>query len=261
LIIKSHVRGGYRAAAAYLKAQGQNEKVRLVEISDPDASNLDEAFQKMWEVASVTKVKKALHHISINPYADERLTKEQVLKIIKRCEEKYGYKEGDHQRVIVEHIKNGRQHFHVVWNRVSLEQGKAIWPGEHWNKSKQAAREMERKLGLKRPVPKWMVRARKNHQLNLTRRSQSFKPPFLGKKPNHFVRWCQEEKPRRTFFPALTAMLRRYYEELANSRPRGKKHYPLDPLTARAIRIAEAFKNRRGDLLAMDGIYVEFEND
>lgn len=28
------------------------------------------------------------------------------------------------------------------------------WPGQHWNKSKQAAREMERELGLKRPEPK-----------------------------------------------------------------------------------------------------------
>jgi hypothetical protein len=154
VIIKSHIRGGYRDAAAYLKAQGENEKVRLVEISDFDARNLDEAFRNMWTVASNTKATKPLHHISINPFRDERLTDAQVLKIVARCEEKYGYKPGDHQRVIVEHVKDGRQHFHVMWNRVSLVTGKAVWPGHHWNKSKQAAREMEKELGLKRPTPK-----------------------------------------------------------------------------------------------------------
>ena len=159
MIIKSHIRGGYRAAADYLKDVGKNETIRLVQISDPDAYNLDEAFHNMWTVASNSRVKKPLHHISINPFKDERLTDEQLQKIIARCEEKYGCKSGDHQRVIVEHIKDGRQHFHVMWNRVSLKTGKAVWPGHHWKKSKQVAREMEKELCLKRPVPRRALRA------------------------------------------------------------------------------------------------------
>jgi hypothetical protein len=160
LIIKSHIRAGYRSAADYLKTQGKNEKIRTVEIGDIEATNLDEAFQNMWKIAGNSKVKKPLHHISINPFKDERLTDEQVLKIVERCEEKYGYKPGGHQRVIVEHIKDGRQHFHVFWNRVSMTTKKAVWPGHHWNKSKQTAREMEVELGLKRPVPRRVKRAR-----------------------------------------------------------------------------------------------------
>ena len=152
MIIKSHVRGGYRAAADYLKDQGKNEQTRLVEISDPDAKNLDQAFHNMWAVASATRAIMPIHHVSINPLKGERLTDEQVLIIVKRAEEKYGYKDGDHQRVIVEHIKDGRQHFHVMWNRVSLRTGRPIWPGMHWNKSKQVCREMEKELGLKSPV-------------------------------------------------------------------------------------------------------------
>ncbi|MFY9288981.1 MAG: relaxase/mobilization nuclease domain-containing protein [Alphaproteobacteria bacterium] len=152
MIIKSHIRAGYRAAADYLKEQGKNEYIRLVEISDPDASNLDQAFHNMWVIASATKARKPLHHISINPFKDERLTDQQVQLIVERCEQRYGYKSGDHQRVIVEHIKDGRQHFHVMWNRVSLRTGKAVWPGHHWLKSKQVCREMEVELGLKRPI-------------------------------------------------------------------------------------------------------------
>lgn len=137
-----------------MKEQGQNEKTRLVELSDPSAKNLDQAFQKMWEVASCTSCTKPLHHISINPMKDERLTDKQVLAIVERCEEKYGYKMFHHQRVIVEHIKDGRQHFHVIWNRVSLVSGRAVWPGHHWLKSKEVCREMEKELGLKRPTPR-----------------------------------------------------------------------------------------------------------
>lgn len=158
MIIKSHVRAGYRAAADYLKDIGENELTRLAEISDPDAKDLDEAFHNMWTVASNTKATKPLHHISINPFKDERLTDKHVLKIVKRCEEKYGYKPNEHQRVIVEHVKDGRQHFHVIWCRVSLSAGKAVWPGHHWKKSKQAAREMEQELGLKRPVSRRSIR-------------------------------------------------------------------------------------------------------
>lgn len=160
MIIKSHIRGGYRSAAAYLREQGKNDKTRVVELSDLEAGNLDEAFKNMWTTARRSKAKKPLHHISINPYKDERLTDEQVLKIVERCEQKYGYKHGDHQRVIVEHIRDGRQHFHVIWNRVSLTTNRAVWPGLHWNKSKQAAREMEIELGLKRPMPRRTKRAR-----------------------------------------------------------------------------------------------------
>src|SRR5262249_9681372 len=117
-------------------------------------ATLDEAFRSMWAVGSTTRAKKPLHHVSINPHKDERLTDDQVLRICRRLEEKYGYAHGEHQRVIVEHVKDGRQHFHVMWNRVSLRTGRPVWPGHHWNKSKQAARETEAELGLRRPVPR-----------------------------------------------------------------------------------------------------------
>jgi len=154
MIIKSVIRGGYRSAAEYMKEQGKNEKTRLVEISDASAKNLDDAFHNMWIVASPTKCTKPLHHISINPAIGERLTDAQLMKIVEHAEEIYGYKMFHHQRVIVEHIKDGRQHFHVIWNRVSLMTGRPVWPGKHWNKSKQICREMEKALGLKSPIPR-----------------------------------------------------------------------------------------------------------
>jgi hypothetical protein len=145
--------------AQYLKEQGQNEKVRVVEISD-GVKSLDEAFHRMWEIGSDSKASKPIHHVSINPMKGEWLTDKQVLAIVERLEEKYGYKKFHHQRVIVEHVKDGRQHFHVVWNRVSLQYGTAVWPGLHWKKSKEAAREMEKELGLKQPMQRRKRRRR-----------------------------------------------------------------------------------------------------
>lgn len=99
MIIKSHVWGGYRAGANYPKAVGSNEKIRLVDISDAGAKDLDEAFRNMWLVGKTTRAQKPPHHVSINPHKDERLTDEQVRRIYTRLEAKYGYKPGDHQRV------------------------------------------------------------------------------------------------------------------------------------------------------------------
>jgi hypothetical protein len=154
MIIKSAIRGGYRSAAEYMEEQGKNEKTRLVEMSDPSAKNLDDAFHNMWVVAANTKCKKPLHHISINPALGERLTDKQLMRIVEHCEEVFGYQMFHHQRVIVEHVKDGRQHFHVIWNRVSLMTGKAVWPGKDWEKAKKICREMEKELGLKSPTPR-----------------------------------------------------------------------------------------------------------
>lgn len=49
-----------------------------------------------------------------------------------------------------------------MWNRVSLKTGRPVWPGHHWNKSKQAAREIEIELGLKRPTPRRAARTGKS---------------------------------------------------------------------------------------------------
>jgi hypothetical protein len=158
LFIKAKVRGGYRAAATYLEAQGKNEYTRLVYISDLDARNLDEAFQNMWEVANPTKADKPLFHFSINPYKEERLTDKQVKRIIEAYAAKCKMDINNHQHVIVEHVLNGRQHFHVFLNRVSLETNKAIDPGLYKKKAKECAREMEVELGLKRFTPSLRIR-------------------------------------------------------------------------------------------------------
>ncbi|HUY68954.1 MAG TPA: relaxase/mobilization nuclease domain-containing protein [Alphaproteobacteria bacterium] len=266
MIIKSHIRGGYRAAADYLKNVGKNEKIRLVEIGDPAAANLDEAFHNMWVVASNTKAKKPLHHISINPMKGERLTDEQVLKIVARCEQKYGYKPGDHQRVIVEHVLDGRQHFHVMWCRVNLATGKTVWPGEHWKKSKQVCREMEKELGLKRPMPRRVKRILAGYAFaNLLPRSLSrYVVSLIRANPlKPYIR------PRRRRAPIRAPRLKPAYRpaprpKRPGPRPRARNMPDSEKMPFRrpewdtAEHIAWAWDNHRAEVLAQYGIYIDF---
>lgn len=255
MIIKSHIRGGYRAAADYLKDIGANESTRLVEISEPGAKDLDEAFRNMWAVGKTTRAKKPLHHVSINPYKDERLTGEQVLLICARLEQKYGYAKGAHQRVIVEHVKDGRQHFHVIWNRVSLVTGRPVWPGHHWNKSKQAAREMEAELGLRRPSPR-RTRARKSTSRHGKARARaSMRRIFDPTKPIRPIlpirrRPCvTQPAPRRRSLPIRR---RRDRKKDAQCNP----PVLINQQMSREELIAWAWENNRFDILAQFGIYA-----
>ena len=86
MIIKSHIRGGYRAAAANLKDVGNNEKTCTVEISDLDVRTLDEAFYNMWVICCNSMAKKPLHHFSLNPMIGEWLTDAQIIQIVERAE-------------------------------------------------------------------------------------------------------------------------------------------------------------------------------
>lgn len=265
MIIKSHVRGGYRSAAEYLKEIGENEKVRLVEISDPDADNLDDAFKNMWTVGSTTRARKPLHHVSINPYKDERLTDGQVRRICARLEQKYGYRFGEHQRVIVEHVKNGRQHFHVMWNRVSLRTGRPVWPGHHWNKSKQAAREMEMELGLKRLSP----RRAKARTASPYKRAQRFRRTKVRAPIAHlfqaasYVNCARHSRARGDDKQAIRFYLRRpqrvHYRRTIKQPPlQLPAPQPYRPTWYERL-IAWAWENRRADILARFGIHVSFD--
>jgi len=212
----------------------------------------------MWAVSSRSKAKKPLHHISINPFKDERLNDTQILKIVERCEQKYGYKPGEHQRVIVEHIKDGRQHFHVMWNRIDLSTGKAVWPGLHWKLSKEAAREMEKELGLRqlghkhtRFVKSVPLRTRgiskySAHSVALSK----FIPPVMrpGKS------WKHDLSPRPLFRPAGYYITRRKKRD--ENRP-DPEYIPFRrPEWDSAELQAWAWANGRLDILASFGIYL-----
>lgn len=192
MFIKSHVRGGFASMRDYLENEGEffgnkgkNEVVRLVGGKNLNSGTLTEMFREMWMCRGKYPVKTPVHHCSINPDPKgRRLTDDEVWKIVDRMAEKFGYKPGQHQTLIVEHILNGRQHFHVIFNRVNLLTRKCHWPGTkdcgHWLRAKLAAKEMSQELGL---TPVWSRRAR--HLGKALGKTLGKAPPVVHRGHNH----------------------------------------------------------------------------
>jgi hypothetical protein len=146
LIIKGKAVRSVGHWSRYLPEQGENEKVVEHEIR-ATATTLREALLEMRDCARHTGSRgDFMYHASFNPKADEKLTLEQWFGAIDRVENKMGFK--DHQRVVYEHVKEGRQHFHVLWNRVDPETLTIRdIKGDHYT-LRRIAKELEREYGL-----------------------------------------------------------------------------------------------------------------
>ena len=103
--------------ASYLTDKGENESVRVLQVGGFVAKNVQDALLEMWAVADGCKAKDFLYHATINPRKGVILTQAQWRQAVDRLEKNLGL--AGHQRVVVEHTKNGRTHCHVVWNRVN----------------------------------------------------------------------------------------------------------------------------------------------
>lgn len=134
--------------ASYIEKPGMNEVSRVHEVRGTIASDPRGALQEMAAIASASRCTNFLYHASINPEAREHLTPEQWRKAVDTLEKNLGL-EG-HQRILFEHFKGGRQHFHIVWNRVDAETIRAVRMSNNYLVHERTARELEREFGLKR---------------------------------------------------------------------------------------------------------------
>ncbi len=88
--------------------------------------------------------------LSINP--DElrgRISREQYLDYIARTEDKLGL--ANQPRAVIFHIKDGREHCHVVWSRIDVEAGKAVNLPFYKDRLMTVTREFARDHGLQLP--------------------------------------------------------------------------------------------------------------
>jgi hypothetical protein len=89
-----------------------------------------------------------MYQANINPRDQERLTEEQWGQAIDTLEKNLGL-EG-HQRIVVEHEKEGRVHRHLVWNRVDVETMRVADMGGNYYTHQRTARELEERFDLAR---------------------------------------------------------------------------------------------------------------
>jgi len=137
--------------ATHLMNTHDNERMELVDVRGSVAKDLHGAFAE-WEIQAhaLTRCKNYLYSLSINPDpAQGPLTREQYDDYITRVENKLGL-EGQ-PRAIVMHVKDGREHAHVVWSRIDAEAGKAVQIAFDREKLMMVTRQFARDHGLDLP--------------------------------------------------------------------------------------------------------------
>ena len=146
------IKGGSRTRAAdlakHLLRRDTNERAMLRELSGVAAGDLAGALAEMEAVAAGTRCRKSLYHASINVPVNETMSPEQWMYAVNRLGHELGF--DGQPRAIVEHVKEGRQHIHVVWSRIDLEAMKAIPDSHNYRTHEIVARSLEQEFGHER---------------------------------------------------------------------------------------------------------------
>ena len=163
-------RGGGQDLATHLMNAYGNELAELAHIRGAVADDLHGAF-KEWEVQAdtLTRCRKYLYSLSINPDpAQGPLTRLQYMDYIARAEETLGLKE--QPRAVVFHIKDGREHCHVVWSRIDADQKRAVHLAFDRDKLMRVTRAFARDHGL--DLPEGYEKSRQVGQVSLYEQAQ-----------------------------------------------------------------------------------------
>jgi hypothetical protein len=147
MILKGSQRGGGADLALHLMNAFDNERIEVGQVRGTVADDLHGAFGEYEAVAAGTRCKKPLYSLSINPSAP--LTRQQYLAAVDRIEKGLGLT--GQPRAIVFHVKNGREHCHVVWSRVDARTMKAVHISHDHMKLRALSRALAHEFGLKLP--------------------------------------------------------------------------------------------------------------
>jgi hypothetical protein len=137
--------------ATHLLNEYDNDYMEVADVRGAVADDLHGAFAE-WEAQAhaLTKCENYLYSLSINPDQRQgRLTRDQYMDYIDRVEEKLGLT--DQGRAVVFHIKDGREHAHVVWSRIDLENEKAVQMSFDRDKLMMVTRLFAKEHGLELP--------------------------------------------------------------------------------------------------------------
>lgn len=147
MILKGSARGGGADLALHLMNAFDNERIEVGQVRGTVADDVHGAFGEYEAIAAGTRCKKPLYSLSINPSAP--LSRERYLAAIDRIEKGLGL--SGQPRAVVFHVKNGREHCHVVWSRIDARTMKAVHLSHDRMKLRSLSRELAREFGLKLP--------------------------------------------------------------------------------------------------------------
>jgi len=152
MIPKASQRAGGQDLATHLLNAHDNEYVELAEVRGAVADDLHGSFAE-WEAIAhnLTKCRNYLYSLSVNPDLGQgQLSREQYRDYADRVETTLGLT--GQPRALVFHIKEGREHCHIVWSRIDARAGKAIHQPFDHDKLMMVTREFARDHGLTLPA-------------------------------------------------------------------------------------------------------------
>lgn len=160
MIIKGGPAGNIDFWARHLLRDDTNEVARLVEVRGLLAEDLPSALREMQAIAAQSRSRgNFMYQANINPRRDADLTPGQFAEAVDLLERNLGF--FGRQRVVVEHVKDGRRHYHVIWNRVDASTLKVADITGNYDIHRATARELERRFGLA-PVAEGKRRSRRS---------------------------------------------------------------------------------------------------
>ncbi len=144
MVIKGGARAEANKLAAHLLRVDMNERVDVRELLGVCSPDLTAALLEMEAIASAARSRRPFYHASINTAPNELMTDAQKARAIDRLEQELGLT--GQPRVVVEHVKAGREHLHVAWSRIDGETLCAIPDSHNYRRHEIVARELEREF-------------------------------------------------------------------------------------------------------------------
>lgn len=145
MVIKGNPRGSPGDLAKHLQRTDTNARMEVKEVRGVAALDLTGALREMDACGAALRTTRTLYHASINVRADEHLTDAERTQAVDQLETALGL--AGQPRVVVEHEKEGRAHWHVVWGRTDLENMRAIRCDHNYRTHEEVARALEKEFG------------------------------------------------------------------------------------------------------------------
>ena len=148
MVINGEARARPVPLAMHLQRTDTNERVSVLEIWGCASENLYDALREIHDIGKGARSERTLYHANIDWRIDEQMNDEQKNIAVRRLAEKLRMQ--DQPRVVVEHVKDGREHLHVVFGRIDLNTMTAIPDSHNFRKHEEIAAELEKEFGHER---------------------------------------------------------------------------------------------------------------
>jgi hypothetical protein len=130
----------------YLRGK-ENKQINVLQVYGFVTTDPDEAIEMIQLSAKGTRCKKPGYSVKLSPETDRVWTKKELRKVIDKLEK--NLKLEGHPRVVIEHLKKGRLHYHIIWDRRPPDGGPFCVMRNDYSIHLQTQGEIEKDLKLR----------------------------------------------------------------------------------------------------------------